>query len=107
MSTGCNCEFIEVKPGVWFYILEHYNAPKNAWDWRENADAHGPFSSDDAAIKHLSDNHANPGGYCVNKYREGFGLDETLKQLIGDAVNRKPIKSQSNWLTRSSVRFHR
>jgi hypothetical protein len=30
MSTGLNCEFVKVK-GEWFYILEHSDAPKNAW----------------------------------------------------------------------------
>lgn len=55
--------FFEVQKGSWYYVLEHYNAPKNAWDWTENADVFGSFGSFEAADKHLSDNHANPGGY--------------------------------------------
>jgi hypothetical protein len=38
------------------------HAPKNSWDWREHARAYGPFPSQDAAVKHLQSNHANPGG---------------------------------------------
>jgi hypothetical protein len=70
MSTGCECEFVEQESGKWIYRLEHYNAPKNAWDWRENADEFGPFSSFEQAERHLRDNHANPGGYSVHHMKE-------------------------------------
>lgn len=63
MSTGLNCMFFELKPGSWYYTLEHYNAPKNSWDWTEHADTFGPFGSFEVADRHLSANHANPGGY--------------------------------------------
>lgn len=76
MSTGCNCMFFEQKKGVWFYTLEHYNAPKNSWDWTEYADTFGPFGSFDAADAHLSQNHANPGGYNRIDWREGRTPEE-------------------------------
>jgi hypothetical protein len=62
MSTGCECEFFVFK-GQHYYILEHYNAPKNSFDWHEHADVYGPFSSYKSAEQHLSDTHANPGGW--------------------------------------------
>lgn len=85
MSTGLSCDFIEVEPNKWYYLLEHGDAPKNAWDWREYATAYGPFSSQEAADKHLSDNHANPGGYTSIPYQEGFKPDEVLAKLIAKA----------------------
>lgn len=68
MSTGLECVIEEKEPGRWFYVLERWDAPKNAWDWREHADTYGPFASDEAAIDHLRDNHPNPGGYGVIPY---------------------------------------
>lgn len=62
MSTNSQCLILQVQPNQWFYVLEHRDAPKNAWDWREHASAYGPFPSEEAAEKHLFDNHANPGG---------------------------------------------
>jgi len=68
MSTNSECDFIEVEPNVWYYFLEDYNAPRNAWDWLEYACAYGPFTSFEAAHKDLGDNHANPGGYGMQPY---------------------------------------
>jgi hypothetical protein len=85
VSTGCECEHIEVEPGVWYYILEDYMAPKNAWDWREFATAWGPFSSEEAAGEHRRANHANPGGYSTAPYVEGFVPDAVLAGLIAEA----------------------
>ena len=85
MSTNSECLFVERTAGQWFYILEDYNAPKNAWDWRENASAYGPFPSEEAADEHLRDNHANPGGSStdpVGSYTE----DATLKELLDKAT---------------------
>lgn len=61
MSTNQECLFLEWG-GRWYYILEHYNAPKNAWDWMDNATTYGPFASEELANWHLKHNHANPGG---------------------------------------------
>lgn len=85
MSTGCNCNVVEYKPGSWYYILEDYDAPKNAWDWRENAAAYGPFDDDEATLRHLSKNHANPGGYSILRYSPEFGKDKVLASLVANA----------------------
>lgn len=84
MSTNSECSFIEPKPGEWFYILEHYHAPKNSWDWREHATAYGPFTSNDEAEQHLSENHANPGGWSVTDNAH-FRMDPIYESLIRDA----------------------
>jgi hypothetical protein len=92
MSTGLECNFVEWKPKEWYYILEDWDAPKNAWDWREYATAYGPFSSEEEADKHLSDNHANPGGSCTIPYTEGEtgAEDQVMLDLIANA--KKPRK---------------
>lgn len=90
MSTGCECQFLEIERDRWYYLLEDCNAPKNSWDWREHATAYGPFSSQELAEKHLRDNHANPGGSSVTELPPGqdkvdLSSDETLRQLIETA----------------------
>ena len=60
-SSGLECRFYDVKGSGWYYLLQGYNCPAEAWDWREYATAYGPFSSEEAAIQHLDRNHANPG----------------------------------------------
>lgn len=94
MSTNSNCSFLEVKKGEWYYILEDFNAPKNAWDWREYATAYGPFRDFDTAHQHLHDHHANPGGYSTGALPAGVAeLDlsadsqKVLRDLITQAVN--------------------
>jgi hypothetical protein len=81
MSTGLSCEFLEPKPGEWFYILERGSAPKSAWDWREFADAYGPFTSYPAAQKHLHQNHANPGGWSTYGHAD-FKMDQCYERLF-------------------------
>jgi hypothetical protein len=85
MSTNSECEFIEPTPGQWFYILEDYNAPKNAWDWREHARCYGPFPSYNAADKHLIRNHANPGGSSTVDHAS-FRSDKVYVALIASAT---------------------
>jgi hypothetical protein len=85
MSTDQACAFIEVQPGHWYYLLEDWDAPKGAYDWREYATAYGPFGTENKAIEHLSDNHANPGGWSRSPYREGFEPDDVLAQLIEES----------------------
>lgn len=65
MSTGADCQFYEKKPGEWYYALQR-------WPYGETPDydTFDPFSSEDAADKHLSENHANPGGYSVTRYED-------------------------------------
>lgn len=66
MSSGLECHIIkDVKSGKWFYLLQNYDCPVGAWDWREYASLYGPFDTEEAAKKHLGDNHANPGGWSL------------------------------------------
>lgn len=95
MSTNSNCEFHQIKPDQWYYVLEDTYAPQNAWDWRENAAAYGPFATQDLANTHLDRNHANPGGSCTYELEKGqlevdLTKDSTLQQLIANAISPKP-----------------
>lgn len=90
MSTGLECNFVEYRPGVWYYILEQGDAPRNSWDWRDFADCYGPFASYEQASKHLSANHANPGGYTVLEYElenQERAPDAVLEKLIKEAIS--------------------
>jgi hypothetical protein len=44
-----------------------------------------PFPTEDKAAEHLSDNHANPGGWSRSLYQAGFEPDEVLARLIDEA----------------------
>lgn len=85
-STGMECQFIEYKPGVWYYLLEDYGSPKGAWDWRENATAYGPFASWEAGNEHLRSNHANPGG-SSRITNDQLRPDKVLDNAIAHAQN--------------------
>lgn len=85
MSTGFECYFVEVTPGEWFYVLQNWDCPVGAWDWREYATAYGPFTSEEEAQKHLRDNHANPGGYSTHPWSPDSRSDEVEEKLIADA----------------------
>ena len=97
MSTGLNCEIREVAPNKWYYILEHYNAPKNSWDWYEYATAWGPFPSQDSADQHLTDNHANPGGCYVEPYDANIHASDSLKNLISNAISPHADRLARRW----------
>lgn len=58
MSTNLNCVFVEKEPRSWFYELERYHE-------RDEYDTYGPFGTFGTARRHLSANHANPGGYSI------------------------------------------
>lgn len=88
MSTNSECVFIEVAPGQWWYVLEDFNAPKNAWDWREHAQAFGPFATEDTARDDLFSNHANPGGWSTYAFREGYKPDPVMARLMTEAKER-------------------
>jgi hypothetical protein len=92
MSTGLECSFVEVKPGEWWYLLESGFAPKNAWDWREFADAYGPFKTEDEASEHLRKNHANPGGSSLCPYEDGYQPDDVMKKLMEEARDRDKLE---------------
>jgi hypothetical protein len=71
MSTGFECAFDEELDGSWTYTLQDWDCPVGAWSWRDYATTYGPFPTLEAAQKHLGDNHANPGGYSVNRRGKG------------------------------------
>ena len=101
MSSGCECLFVQVESDKWYYVLEDYNAPQNAWDWREHAKAYGPFATEDVALKHLDDNHSNPGGYGAQSLPEGmdklkFKEDSVMQSLIEGAE----APRRSTWVCR-------
>lgn len=82
MSTGLNCAFLSTA-GKHYYLLESYDAPRNAYDWHEFATAYGPFASAGAAERHLGANHANPGGWT--DYGEIAEPDATLARALSKA----------------------
>lgn len=79
MSTNSECLFFRHE-GKYYYLLEDYHAPQNAWDWRDHATCYGPFGTEDKAKEHLRDNHANPGGWTNSD-----GEDTTDEVLINHA----------------------
>ena len=80
MSSGMECNFFEAEPGKWFYILQNWDCPAGAWDWREYASCCGGFPSEEAAREHLRENHSNPGGSSTYGYDE-LRSDGTLKEF--------------------------
>lgn len=85
MSSGLNCEFIEFTPGNWYYVLEKWDAPREAFDWHEYASACGPFVSYEAATDYFCEHERNPGGWNPRKYDPAFQKNEILKELVNDA----------------------
>lgn len=90
MSSGLECQIIQVEQNKWFYLLQDWDCPRGAWDWREYATAYGPFPDSDAAHVHLQENHANPGGHWLLPLDPGverldLSKDETLAKLIAKA----------------------
>jgi|ERR1035437_3817966 hypothetical protein len=85
MSTNANCRFYEIKPGVWYYVLEDSNAPSNSWDWREYSSAYGPFNNKHEAQTHLSAYHANPGGWTTIPFDKNHKSDVLEDKLISEA----------------------
>ncbi len=63
MSSGADCQFVEVKPGEWKYELQRW--PYGAL---EEYDHYGPFPTFTTALTHLDDNHQNPGGFSVTMH---------------------------------------
>jgi hypothetical protein len=89
LSTGLNCQIIEPTPGRWYYVLEDSGAPNNAWDWRENATATGPFATAEACKTYLGDHEANPGGWSVTSHAE-FKRSEVYDSLLAPGKVRSP-----------------
>jgi len=100
MSTGLECLFFERRPNEWWYLLERWNAPKNAWDWREYADTFGSFPSFEEAHQHLSDHHANPGGYYTLRYEEGKDwsmFDKLIAEAQAEGDSRLDKLERHEW----------
>jgi hypothetical protein len=57
-----DCHFTEKKPGEWHYSIQVDYDPNEPYDKK------GPFSSFDAAERHLNRHYGNPGGYSVQHY---------------------------------------
>ena len=87
MSSGLNCHFLENEPGKWYYLLEQWNAPKTAWDWRENADCYGPFPTFEKAHEHLGRHHSNPGGYFKSPHDPNAKPSKVIEECIKNAIN--------------------
>ena len=86
MSSGCECLFVQVESDKWYYVLEDYNAPQ---------------ATEDVALKHLDDNHSNPGGYGAQSLPEGmdklkFKEDSVMQSLIEGAE----APRRSTWVCR-------
>lgn len=106
MSTNSNCAFIQIATDKWYYLLEDSGNPDdedeqeeraNAWDWRENASAYGPFQTLDAAEKHLDENHANPGGDSVSPLSPGeVSLDMSKDPVLAKLINEAERPGRSN-----------
>jgi hypothetical protein len=92
MSTGLECNFIEIKPNQWYYLLENWGSPKGGWDWREYATAYGPFTDEGSADQHLRDHHANPGGSSTSAYDENYTPDKVMQRLIAEAIDPQAIE---------------
>lgn len=99
MSTGYECDIVEVKPGEWFYVLQNWDCPVGAWDWHEFATAYGPFNTEEDAIAHLDQNHANPGGYSVDEYDPDAKFSETEEKLFAEARARR-LRSSGSFSSR-------
>jgi hypothetical protein len=82
MSTGFECEFFRTADDQWFYALQDWDCPVGAWDWHEYASSYGPFATEDEALAHLDDNHANPGGYFTDHNSENAQPSEVWAKLI-------------------------
>lgn len=85
MSSGAECNFVEVKPNEWFLRLQQYPYGAN-----ENYDSYGPFKTFDDAYERLSD-FQNPGGYSTDvhsthkhEYHNVMDWDgDTISQCVG------------------------
>ena len=59
MNSRLECIFIERTKDEWYYILENFDAPKHAWDWKDYATAYGSFTNKANVVNHLLNNHSN------------------------------------------------
>lgn len=95
MSTNSECLFFKWKTGFWYYLLEDTHAPKNAWDWRDNAACYGPYQDEEDARKYLHMHHANPGGSSTEE--EPDFNDKVLQDHVKHAVDESIMRSLRDW----------
>jgi hypothetical protein len=88
MSTGFACHFVEPVEGEWFYVLQNWDCPVGAWDWREYATAYGPFASEDGPHEHLRRTQPNPGGHSIVTH-DRYRADKVYEDLFADARARQ------------------
>ena len=65
MSTGADCTIREDDDGKWYYDLQRW--PYGEWP---EYDTFGPFNTYGEAQEHLSNHHANPGGFSIHRRSE-------------------------------------
>ncbi len=80
MSTGYECVFFNTG-NKWYYLLQDWNCPVGAWDWREYATCYGSFVNEALAQMHLSLHHCNPGGWSTTKDVD-LSEDPVLKKCV-------------------------
>ncbi len=86
MSVDRELEFIEPEEGRWFYVLEDWSAPRNAWDWHEHVSCYGPFESHEAACYHQYNiSRISTGGSTITDH-SSFEMTPLLGQLIESAT---------------------
>ncbi|MFG6082256.1 hypothetical protein ACEUZ9_002900 [Paracoccus litorisediminis] len=115
MSTGLECEFIEVQGlhngfPLHFMIMQSRNCPVGAWDWREHDPVvTGPFRSQREAELYLERRFANPGGFGDSSVSiEELLTDKVLHGLIekqlGRAIDRPLPPDQTTDVTHRVMR---
>lgn len=61
-SMSREARIIKARDHKWYYFIAHREHGEYP-----NGDIFGPFSSEDDAHQHMSDNHSNPGGAMIDK----------------------------------------
>jgi hypothetical protein len=85
MSSGLECEFVEPRPGEWFYIPENPACDLDAQAWREEEPTCcGPFETFDEAYSDLHENYGNPGGFHKqpNAYYPYYANDDAVYERL-------------------------
>jgi len=73
-------QFIETESGAWFYILERRSALKDQWDWMDDADLFGPFSTLEVAQEHEYQSDSDTSGAEIRCW--AGRLDPSVERLI-------------------------
>ncbi len=84
MSLSYELNYIERHPNKWFYVMQRPYGPMNAWDWREDAFAVGPFRTEQDAMDHHYKKQIHNGGSTHISNSE-YHEDEIFKTLLDNA----------------------